>query len=250
MKRSVFLRLNKYLAKYEGMSRRAADQLIVQNQISVNGAKVKNLGVQIDVRKDKVKIKNSLVIPRSLSPIYFMFNKPEKILTTMDDPKERPTVMDYFKKKKNRIFPVGRLDWDSEGLLLLTNDGDFAQRILHPTEKIPKTYFVKLKGSPSVAQLNRLLTGVSTPFGKKRALFVSRTRSGSQANIWIKIIIDEGKNRQIRLMFQSLGYRVSVLRRGAVGRLNLGALKKGTFRRLTSKELLKIFQKPKELYGK
>ena len=247
MKRSPHLRLNKYLARYEGISRRVADQLLANNQISVNGAKVKNIGQQVDIKKDKVKIKNRLIIPRSISPIYFMFNKPEKVLTTMKDPKDRPTVMDYFKKKKNRIFPVGRLDWDSEGLLLLTNDGEWAQKILHPTHEITKTYFVKLKGHPTSSQLNRLLRGVSTPFGKQRALFVGPAKSSSQKNLWIKIIIQEGKNRQIRLMFKSLGYRVSRLRRGAIGRLNLGALKKGAFRRLTQKELLKVFQQAKEL---
>lgn len=241
------LRLNKYLSSFANVSRRAADELIKNNQILVNGEKVKNLGMQINVKKDKIKIKNQLVIPHIITPVYFMFNKPEKTLTTTDDPKGRTTVMDYFPKKKSRIFPVGRLDWHSEGLLLLTNDGDFADKILHPKYKIPKTYFVKLKGNPSSNQLARLLRGVSTPFGKRKALFVSKVKSSTKSNSWIKIIIEEGKNKQIRLMFQSLGFQVSRLRREAIGKLKLGTLKKGTHRRLTSKELIRIFQIPKEL---
>ena len=247
MKKSTFLRLNKYLAQFTEISRRSADDLISKNQILVNGKKVENLGMQIDLKKDKVKIKNRLVIPRFIPPIYFMFNKPEKVITTTEDPKDRPTVMDYFKKKKNRIFPVGRLDWNSEGLLLLTNDGEFAQKVLHPKHEVAKTYFVKLKGNPTNQQLQKLLQGISTPLGKKKALFVSRSRSSSKQNVWIKIIIGEGKNKQVRLMFESLGFRVSRLRRGAIGRLSMGTLKKGTFRQLTQKELIKVFQKPKEL---
>ena len=155
--------------------------------------------------------------------------------------------MDFFKKMRTRIFPVGRLDWDSEGLLLVTNDGDFAQKILHPKERIPKTYLIKIKGAFESRNKARLLRGVSTPFGKKKALFVKTMKGPGKQNTWVKIIIAEGKTRQLRFMLQSLGLQIIHLRRTAIGRLQLGALKKGEYRALTPKDIKKAFLYPKEL---
>ena len=140
------LRINKYLALYGGLSRRSADQLISRGQITVNGSKITSPGVIIHLKKDRVSVKNRPVKQKPFTPVYYAFHKPEKVLTTKKDPKSRPVVMDYFKKVRQNLFPVGRLDWDSEGLLLLTNDGEMAQKILHPKYEIPKTYFVKIKG--------------------------------------------------------------------------------------------------------
>ena len=155
-----------------------------------------------------------------------MFNKPEKVLTTVKDPKGRAVVMDFFKKTPCRIFPVGRLDWHSEGLLLLTNDGDLTQEILHPSKSISKTYLVKIKGSLGKPQQDKLLKGVSTPFGRKRALFVEKLLRPSKKNTWLKIIITEGKNRQLRWMLQNTGCQIIRLKRTAIGRLRPGSFKK------------------------
>ena len=143
---------------------------------------------------------------------------------------------------------MGRLDWDSEGLLLLTNNGQFSEKILNPKNKISKTYLVKVRGRPSEAHLKKLLRGVSTPVGKRKALFVQKypSQKGTKT-VWIKIILSEGKKRQIRLMFDKLGFPVQKLRRTAIGRLKMNKLAKGHFISLREKDLEKVFLWPKEL---
>lgn len=204
-------------------------------------------GVKVHIQKDRVRVQKRAITVSHSQNVYFAFNKPTSILTATKDPAGRPLVMDFFKKKKTRIFPVGRLDWDSEGLLLLTSDGDFAQKILHPKERLPKTYLVKVKGAFESRKRTKLLNGVSTPFGRKKALFVKKIQKPGQKNTWIKVIISEGKNRQLKLMLQNLGSQVIRLRRTAIGRLQLGALKKGKYRPLTEKDIKKAFLYPKEL---
>ena len=247
-KQSETLRINKYLALHGGLSRRSADQLISKGQVTVNGSKITTPGTLIHLKKDKVSVKNRLIQKKMISPVYYAFHKPEKVLTTKKDPKNRPVVMDYFRKIRHHLFPIGRLDWDSEGLLLLTNDGEFAQRILHPRYQIPKTYFVKIKGHLKTPQIQKLLKGVSTPVGRVKALYVKQRFRPTSPHAWVKIIISEGKNRQIRRMFQQIGCPVFKLRRTAIGRLGLGQLTKGAFRRLSEKDIKKAFIRPKELY--
>lgn len=247
-KREELLRLNKYLAKWGGFSRRESDRLIEKGEVFLNGKKVESPGIKVHIQKDRIRVqKRTIRASHSQKSLYFSFNKPTFVLTATKDPVGRPLVMDFFKKNKSRIFPVGRLDWDSEGLLLLTNDGDFAQKILHPKERTPKTYLVKVKGVFESRKRAKLLSGVPTPFGKKKALFAERVRKPSKKNAWIKIIIAEGKNRQLKLMLQSLGFQVMRLRRTAIGCLQLGALKKGEYRPLTEKDIKKTFLYPKEL---
>ena len=241
------LRINKFLALYGGLSRRSADQLISRGHVTVNGSKITSPGVIVHRKKDRVSVKNKQVKQKPFVPIYYAFHKPEKVLTTKKDPKNRPVVMDYFKKVRHNIFPVGRLDWDSEGLLLLTNDGEMAQKILHPKYEIPKTYFVKIRGRLKTRQTQKLLKGVSTPVGRVKALYVKQRLRSASPNSWVKVIISEGKNRQIRLMFQQIGCPVFKLRRTAIGRLSLSQLKKGAFRSLSETDLKKIFIRPKEL---
>ena len=246
-KKSNKIRINKYLSQWGAVSRRKADQLIQKGQVSINGHKLKSPGILVDPQQDTVKIKNKKINAGTFSPVYMMFNKPEKVLTTMEDPKGRPIVMDYIKRGKSRLFPVGRLDWNSEGLLLLTNDGNFSQEVLHPKKQIAKTYLAKIQGKVPFSSLNRLLKGVTTPFGKRKALYVEKLSRPVSNSEWIKVIIAEGKNRQIRLMFQAVGFQISVLRRTAVGQLKMNKLKKGFFKRLTAKEAEKVFLLPKEL---
>ena len=242
-----FIRLNKFIAKWGGVSRRKAEDMIKKGEIFVNGKKISNLAVFVDPEKDIVKLKKQKIVFKKTEPLYLMFNKPQKVLTTNEDPKGRPIVMDYIKKYKGRLFPVGRLDWDSEGLLILTNDGDFANKVLHPKNKIHKTYIVKVSGCPKDFEIKKLVKGVSTPIGKKRAIFAKMSSKKSLSNIWVKIIIHEGKKRQIRLMFDKIGFPVRRLRRTAIGRLKMNKLVKGTFVRLSEKDIKKVFQSPKEI---
>lgn len=241
------LRLNKYIADCGISSRRKADELIEDGKVQVNSHTVTELGLKINPYKDQVKVRGKVVRPPA-DKVYLMFNKPTKVVTSTSDPEGRPTVTDFFKKNKKRLFPVGRLDWDTEGLLLMTNDGDFAQEILHPRNEIPKTYMVKLDGSPSEEQLNKLRRGVSIPDGGKvSAKYIERIQKGSKQYDWIRIIITEGRNRQIRKMFQKIGFDVKKLRRIAIGALKLGSVKKGEFRELTALDLHKIFSPAPEL---
>ncbi len=156
-----------------------------------------------------------------------MFYKPKGILTTMEDPLGRPTIKEFIEDIPARVFPVGRLDWDSEGLLLLTNDGDYANRVTHPKEEVTKTYLVKLDGQPREDQIAKLLKGVSIVGGKVSARSVEKVKRGRDQYAWLKIVITEGKNRQIRQMFEKIGFDVLKLQRVAIGRLRLGNLQRG-----------------------
>ena len=178
-------------------------------------------------------------------PLYFVFNKPRNVVTSTADPQGRPIVLDYFTKIRKRIFPVGRLDWDTEGLLLMTNDGDFSNEIANPQSNIPKTYHAKLNGIPSDSQLEKLLRGVSIVGGKVKATYIKRLKKGSDSKDWIQITITEGKNRQVRKMFEKIGFDVVKLKRVAIGELKLANLKPGEFRPLEPKDLEKLFSKPK-----
>lgn len=240
------LRLNKYLADCGLASRRGADQLISEGAVQINGKTVYELGVKIEPGVDRVTVNGKPVKPPT-QKIYVIFNKPENVLTTMDDPEGRPTVADFMEKLPVRVFPVGRLDWDTEGLLLLTNDGDFAQKVMHPREEIPKTYLAKLDGQPTEKHLERLKMGVTIPGGKVRALHVERAKVGeSKQYDWIKIIIGEGKNRQVRYMFQKIGFDVKKLKRVAIGQLTLGGLQKGEYAFLDEGGIARIFRKRRE----
>lgn len=234
------IRLNKFLADHGIASRRKADELIDQGQVMVNGRKVFELGLKIQPDTDQVKVNGRLVHIKP-QPLYFIFNKPKNVVTSTVDPQGRPTVLDYFTKVKSRLFPVGRLDWDSEGLLLLTNDGDFSNEITSPSSEIPKTYHAKLDGLVTDERLEKLKKGVSIIGGKVRALEVKRLKKGTDKKDWVQITIMEGKNRQVRKMFEKIGYDVVKLRRVSIGQLKLGTLKPGEYRPLTQKDLLMLF---------
>ena len=239
------VRLNKFLADHGIASRRKADEMIDEGRVQVNGRKVFELGIKIDPSKDKVKVGGKLVGAKP-QPVYFVFNKPKSVVTSTYDPQGRPVVLDFFRRIKKRIFPVGRLDWDTEGLLLMTNDGDFANEITNPKSNISKTYHAKLDGIPTDKQLDKLKRGVSIIGGKVRAVHLKRLKKGSSnKKEWIEITITEGKNRQVRKMFEKIGYDVEKLKRVSIGELKLSALKPGEYRPLTAKDLTKLFAKPK-----
>ncbi len=238
-------RLNKFLAECGVASRRHADTLISEGAVLVNGKKVFELGTRVNP-SDRITV-NGKPVKSQGEKVYLLFNKPKHVVTTMNDPEGRPSISDYFQRLPVRVFPVGRLDWDSEGMILLTNDGDFSQAVNHPTEEILKTYLVKVSGHPTDEQLMRLRTGVSIPSGRVSAKLVERARSkGSTDKDWIRVGITEGKNRQIRFMFEKIGFDVLKLQRIAIGKLKMpSTLERGQFVFLTEMGLKKIFEQEK-----
>ena len=242
------IRLNKYISECGIASRRRADELINDGSVVVNGKKVYELGTKVRPSQDRITVMGKPIKPAT-HKVYILFNKPKNVVTTMEDPEGRPAIADYFERLPVRVFPVGRLDWDSEGMILLTNDGEFAQKVNHPSEEILKTYMVKVNGHPPQESLDRLRRGVSiVGGGKVAAKGIERIRKGdSDKYDWIKIMIAEGKNRQIRKMFEKIGFDVMKLQRVAIGRLRMPtALKRGEYLFLTYAGIEKIFQTDKD----
>lgn len=237
------IRLNKLIAESGLASRRHADRMIEEGQVIVNGKKVFELGIKVDPHQDKILINGKPLKARPMK-LYLVFHKPKGVLTTMEDPEGRPTIAQFLDQVPGRVFPVGRLDWDSEGLLLLTNDGELAQKIMHPSSEVTKTYLVKLDGQPEKKHIDKLLRGVSIIGGKVAAKHVEKIKrtEGSDQYDWYKIVITEGKNRQIRQMFEKIGFDVMKLQRVAIGRLRLGHLQRGELAYLNEEAIEKIFQ--------
>jgi len=236
--------LNKYLSDCSVSSRREADKIISEGRVTINGKKVYELGVRIFPNKDQISLDGKLIKPVT-QKLYLLLNKPKGFLTTLEDPLDRPTIKSFVQDIPFRVFPVGRLDWDSEGLLLLTNDGDFAQKIMHPKSEVTKTYLVKVNGQPTPAQIEKLRRGVSIIGGRVAAKHIEKTsvkegKSSSKYD-WYKIIISEGKNRQIRQMFSKIGYDVLKLQRISIGRLKLDSLKPGQYVLLNDVACSRIF---------
>ncbi|MCL5061738.1 MAG: pseudouridine synthase [Nitrospiraceae bacterium] len=233
-------RIQKILAQMGIASRRKAEELIEEGRVTVNG-KVAALGMKADPAKDHIKVDGRLLI-RPEPKIYLMFNKPVGVVTSLSDPEGRPTIKDFLKGIKYRVFPVGRLDYDSEGLLLITNDGDFAHSVLHPSKKIPKTYVVKVKGIIDEAEMEKLRGGVRLEDGLTAPAKVKRIRKADN-NSWVEITIYEGRKRQIRRMLENVGYPVIRLKRIAINGIKLGDLKSGEIRHLTNEEIKRLMGK-------
>ncbi len=231
-------RLQKILSELGIASRRKAEELILQGTVTVNG-EVAAIGMKADPETDYIKVAGKLVSgprQRGIQKVYLMFHKPKGVVTTLSDPEGRPAVKDYLKEVRYRVFPVGRLDFDSEGLLLLTNDGDFANAVLHPSREILKTYLVKIKGEIEEDEAGRLRRGVKLEDGITLPAKVKRIRK-SENNSWIEMTIREGRKRQIRRMLEKVGHPVLKLKRVSVGGLKLRDLRPGELRELTPDEL-------------
>lgn len=229
------MRLNKYIAECGAASRRGADKLISEGLVKVNNKTVTELGTVVNEDNDTVTVNGKKLVLRNRD-VYIILNKPKGCITAVKDDKGRKTVMDYVDVKDKRLFPVGRLDYDSEGLVLLTNDGDTAYKLTHPSSEIPKTYIVKVEGEIPEKELDKLrdgipLDGAITHRAKVKVLGVEDRISR------IEITIFEGKNRQIRRMFEYIGYNVIFLKRTAIGEIRLGGLGRGLTRYLTPKEI-------------
>jgi len=227
------VRLNKYLALSGVASRRHSDELIESGRVKING-KVALLGLVVN-EGDQVTVDGKLV-KSAEQKVYLMLNKPINYITTMSDDRNRPTVMQLLPKLPVRVFPVGRLDWDTEGILLFTNDGDLANKLMHPSNEVGKTYLATIRGAFGEAQLKKFKAGVALgDFTTSRA--EAKIVKASGADTVVELTIHEGKNRQVRRMFEAIGCEVAKLKRVALGKLRLGELKSGAVRYLTEEEI-------------
>jgi len=231
-------RIQKILAKAGIASRREAEQIMIEGRVTVNGKVVNTLGSKSDPLVDHIKV-DGVRINLFEPKVILIFNKPRGYLSTVKDPQGRPTIMDLLKKVKWRIYPVGRLDFDSEGLLLLTNDGDLAYHLSHPGFSIPRTYLVKVGGIPDEKQLTRLKRGIMLEDGVAKAVSFNVFRQ-REKNSWIEITVTEGRNHLIKKMFSAIGHPVLKLKRVQFGPIRLGDLSVGQFRYLSPEEIIKL----------
>ncbi len=228
------MRLQKFLAHAGVCSRRAAEELIRQGRVHVDGLIVKEMGLQVDPHASRVEV-DGQVIRGCQEHVYILLNKPPGVLTTVRDTHGRRTVMDLLGQTDTRVYPVGRLDLDSEGLLLLTNDGELSQRLLHPRHKIPKKYHVTVKGRPSKKDIQRLRQGVELD-GRMTLPCEVRALGTTRRTTVLEFVLSEGKKRQIRLMMDIVGHPVIRLVRVEMGPLNIRGLSPGKFRKLDASE--------------
>ncbi len=230
-------RLQKIIAKAGIASRRKAEELIEEGRVFVNGKKAK-LGDKADPERDVIKVDGEVIKPLK-KKVYILLYKPLGYVTTKSDEKHRPTVMDLLQREeKKALFPVGRLDINTEGLLIITNDGEFANLITNPKTKVEKTYLVKVRGIPSKKAIERLLSGVIVEERKLSAKKI--TLLGHKNNAWLKVVLTEGKKNQIRRMFEKVGHPVVKLKRIKIGDIEIGDLKPGEYRRLTPQEVERL----------
>lgn len=229
------IRLNKFLAQRGIASRRRADELIRQGRVAVNGLVVEDLGVKVDEAKDRVSVDGKKVRAER-SFVYYALNKPPGYLVTLRDPLRRPTVRTLMPKLERSAFPVGRLDQDSEGLLILTNDGELAFRLTHPRYEIKKTYLVRVAGQVPPPEISRLEKGVFLDGQKTAPARVIRIEEDPLESL-LRVDIHEGRKREVRRMFEAVGHRVLWLRRIAFAGLNLEGLSLGKWRPLTQSEI-------------
>ena len=231
-------RLQKYLAGAGIASRRKCEEFIIQGQVRVNDSFITKLGTKIDPQKDIVEVKGKLIKYKEKKQYsYILLNKPKGYLTSLSDPFGRPTVLDLLKGIKERVYPVGRLDFNSEGILILTNDGELAYALTHPAKEVEKVYIVKVKGIPSLEKLKILSQGVTLENNYKISpcnIYLLKITNG---NAILKIRIREGKKRQIRKMGEYIGHFVLKLRRTQLGPIYLKGVKPGEYRYLNKEEI-------------
>jgi 23S rRNA pseudouridine2605 synthase len=228
------MRLNKYIAQSGVASRRKADLLTINGAVRINGKMMNEPGYDVQP-EDTVEI-NGLVLRPATKKIYIVLNKPKGYITTVSDDQNRPTVLDLVTDITERIFPVGRLDYNTTGLLILTNDGELSQKLTHPQHQVTKTYHARVSGVLSNERLNKLRTGVDIGgfvTSKARVEILKQ----AEKSIIVEIEISEGKNRQVRKMFTAVGCKVQELERVSMGEIRLGRLLQGHYRKLTTQEV-------------
>ena len=231
----MLVRLQKIIAQAGVSSRRKAEELILSGSVTLNGRVIRQLGSKADPKKDHIKVKGRLIhIQQPLT--YLILNKPKGVVTTLIDPQGRPTVRDFIRGVKTRVYPAGRLDYDSEGLLFLTNDGQLAQAIIHPRHEVPRTYLVKVKGVVSEQNLKKLRAGLSLPSTKFSRCLLEKIRK-TPNHSWLEMTLYEGQKHQIRRMMDKINHPVLKLKRTRLATLELGNLLPGKYRHLTPLEI-------------
>ncbi|MBO9521169.1 MAG: rRNA pseudouridine synthase [Nocardioidaceae bacterium] len=229
------VRLQKLLAASGVASRRKCEELMLAGEVEVDGEVVTRLGTKVDPTKAVIRVSGKRLPPVS-AHVYLVLNKPRGVVSTMSDPEGRPTLSDYVAERPERLFHVGRLDTDTDGLILLTNDGDFAQRLAHPSYEVEKTYVAEVGGRVEKATVKLLLTGVTLedgPVEVRRARVISHTGDRSI----VEVVIHEGRNRIVRRLLDHVGHPVRRLTRTAIGPVRIGRLKQGDLRELTAEEV-------------
>jgi pseudouridine synthase len=237
-------RLQKALAHAGVASRRAAEDLIREGRVEVNGKIVTKLGTSVDAAVDTIRV-DGKPLRKPAVEVYLMLHKPRGYVTTLRDPEGRPTVLDLLPSRGARVFPVGRLDYQTEGLLLLTNDGELAAQLMHPRHGVEKTYLAKVRGNPESAELKRLADGIVLD---GRRTLPARARVIRRApNAWLQLGIREGRKHQVRRMLAAIGHPVMKLRRVGYGGLTLGRLPVGSYRSLSAAELATLRRAAREV---
>lgn len=237
------IRLQKAMADAGIASRRTAETMIEAGLVKVNDQVVTQLGTKIRPGVDRLEVEGkTILIHKAVEHVVYALHKPKGCVTTLDDPQERATVKDFFPKSKHRLYPVGRLDYDAEGLLLITNDGDFAYQISHPKFQVWKTYFVKIKGLIQPAELELLKKNREWD-GKRHLPFDAHVLHKKFDKTWLEVSLREGTNQHIKKMFLSAGYRVLKIKRYRIGNITLGELAAGESRRLTKDEIETLLKK-------
>jgi 23S rRNA pseudouridine2605 synthase len=230
-------RLQKFLAAAGVASRRNAEKMMLEGRVTVNGAVVQQLGTKVDPSKDAVKVDGKRVLGEEHQ--YVLLFKPKGTICTLDDPEDRPTVVDLIKGAKARLFPVGRLDFDTTGALLLTNDGELANQLMHPRHRFAKTYVAKVKGIPTEERLEKLRNGVHIE-GKKTAPAEVRILQVKEKNSIVEVVLREGRNKQVKRMFLAIGHAVIRLHRSAYGFLTVEGMEPGSWRFLEPEEVTRL----------
>jgi len=230
-------RLQKVIARAGVASRRKSEELILKGQVKVNGETVTTLGVKVDPLRDRIEVRGKPIrLPRMR---LFAFYKPRGVITSMSDPRGRPVVADYFRAIPERVYPVGRLDRDTEGLLLVTNDGELANLLMHPRYGVEKCYRATVQGDPSEEALERLRRGVRLEDGLTAPAQVRRIRRGKERTV-LELVIREGRNRIVRRMCEAVGHPVLHLIRTRLAFITLKGLSPGTYRELTREEIKRL----------
>jgi 23S rRNA pseudouridine2605 synthase len=243
-------RLQKIIAHAGVASRREAESMIRDGRVTVNGRVVTELGSKADVERDHIKVDGKL-ITRKETHRYILLYKPKEVMTTVEDPQGRRTVIDLVRGVRERIYPVGRLDFHSEGLVLLTNDGDLAYKVSHPTHGSVKTYHVKVRGVPEERLVDKLRRGITLDGKRTLPCEIDRIKTTGkgeeEGNSWFEVKLREGRTQQIRKMFQAVGHPVSKLRRVAIGPISDPQLTPGVWRELSEREvrMLVTMKEPK-----
>jgi 23S rRNA pseudouridine2605 synthase len=241
-------RLQKLISAAGVASRRHAEELITSGQVTINGKVIRELGTRADPESDHIKVRGKLINPllKGREKVYVLLNKPRGFLSSVSDDRGRPVVLELLPRSLGALHPVGRLDFNTEGLLLLTNDGGFTNYVTSARNRVQKVYEVKVKGIPPEEALNRLRRGVVLEDGSRTApAKINRTRE-TENNSWFEVVLHQGRNQQIRRMFDLIGYSVVKLKRIRIGFLSEGGLRPGEWRLLSPPEVSRLLKKQKK----